>query len=374
MSDPTKPSLVLPANPRAAYLAQKAEIDAAIQEALAGANYILGDQVTAFESEYADWMGGGSCIGLANGTDAVELSLRACGVQPGDLVAIPTHTAVATATAVIRAEARPVFVDVDPETFLMDLSSLRAVIESGAHLAAVVPVHLYGLSCDMDALGELSRQYGFSIMEDCSQAHGALWKGQKVGTFGKAAAFSCYPTKNLGAIGDAGLAFTKDAGVAKHIQVLRQYGWRERYISDEVGMNSRLDELQAAILRVKLRQLDAHNAARHAIATRYNEALANLNLKLPEVVPGHVFHQYTILSKQRDALKAHLASQGVIASILYPAPIHLQPAYREIAEANPVPLTQAEQACGDLLCLPMHQYLTDAEFDRVVEGVRSFRG
>ncbi len=374
MSNSAKPGMVFPANPRAEYLALKADIDAALHDALAGANYILGDQVTAFEAEYAEWMGGGTCIGLANGTDAVELSLRGCGVQAGDLVAIPTHTAVATATAVIRAGARPVFVDIDPESFLMDLTSLRAVIESGVHLAAVVPVHLYGRACDMDALGELSRQYGFSLVEDCSQAHGALWNGQKVGTLGHAAAFSCYPTKNLGAIGDAGLAFTKDARIAKRIHILRQYGWRERYISDEVGMNSRLDELQAAILRVKLRHLDAHNAARQSLAARYDAALANTDLRRPALLPGHVFHQYTILSEQRDALKAHLAESGVLASILYPAPIHLQPAYHEIAAENPVPLTQAEEVCRNVLCLPMHPHLTDAEFDSVVQGVLSFRG
>ena len=374
MSNSAKPSLVLPANPRAEYLALKADIDAALHEALAGTNYILGDQVTAFETEYAEWMGGGTCIGLANGTDAVELSLRGCGIQPGDLVAIPTHTAVATATAVIRAGAKPVFIDIDPESFLMDLDSLRAAIESGLHLTAVVPVHLYGRACDMDSLGELSRQYGFSLVEDCSQAHGALWNGQKVGTFGQAAAFSCYPTKNLGAIGDAGLAFTRDKSIAKRIQILRQYGWKERYISDEVGMNSRLDELQAAILRVKLRHLDAHTAARQSLAARYDAALEGTELRRPALVSGHVFHQYAILSKQRDALKAHLAESGVIASVLYPAPIHLQPAYHEIAAENPVPLTQAEEVCRNVLCLPMYPHLTDAEFDRVVEGIRSFRG
>ncbi len=367
MSDP-----VLPANPRASYLAHKAAIDEALLQALSSPVYILGDQVSAFELEYAEWMGGGACIGLANGTDALELCLRASGVQPGDYVAVPTHTAVATATAVVRAGAQPVFVDIEPNSFLMNLDGLREIIATGIRLAAVIPVHLYGLACDMDALGKLAGQHDFRLIEDCSQAHGALWKGQKVGTFGDTAAFSCYPTKNLGAIGDAGLAFTKDAGLAARIQTLRQYGWRERYISDEVGMNSRLDELQAAILRIKLRHLDVDNARRQAIARCYDEVLADLDLVRPVLDPGHVFHQYTITTGARDELKAHLAARNIIAGILYPAPIHLQPAYHEYAQVHSLSLTVSESVCRDLLCLPIHQHLTDEELDRVIGGVRSF--
>ncbi len=365
-------SLVLPANPGASYRACREEIDSALQAALNGTNYILGDQVTAFEHEYAAWMGGGQAIGVANGTDALELCLRACSIKPGDIVAIPAHTAVATATALVRAEAVPVFLDIDPETFLLDIASLEKILVSGLRLAAVVPVHLYGQAVDMAAVMQLSEAYGFQVIEDCSQAHGALWTGRKVGSFGHASAYSCYPTKNLGAIGDAGVAYTKSPSIAERILSLRQYGWRERYISSEVGMNSRLDELQAAILRVKLRHLDADNTRRQAIAWQYDRAFGGLKFSRPTVHEGHVFHQYTITTERRDELKAHLAARNVIAGVLYPLPIHQQPAYHRYVKDGTVDLRFSEQVCRTLLCLPMHPHLTDSEIERVIEGVRSF--
>lgn len=365
-------SFVLPANPAASYQAHREEIDGALLAALSGTNYILGEQVSAFEREYAGWMGGGCAVGVANGTDAVELCLRACGVQPGDLVAIPTHTAVATATAVVRAGARPVFLDINPETFLLDLTSLEKVLVSGRKLAAVVPVHLYGQAVDMTSLMNWAVTYGFRVVEDCSQAHGALWEGCKVGWFGHAAAYSCYPTKNLGAIGDAGVAFTASPEISERILSLRQYGWRERYISSEVGMNSRLDELQAAILRVKLRHLDADNARRRAIAGQYESAFSAFGFLRPAVHSGHVFHQYTIGTERRDDLKAHLAERKVIAGILYPQPIHRQLAYYEYIDESTVDLSVAEEACRTLLCLPMHPHLTGDEVARVIDGVVSF--
>lgn len=369
MSDLTP---VFPANPAASYQAHREEIDAALKAALGGTNYILGEQVSAFEREYAEWMGGGYAVGLANGTDAVELCLRACGVQPGDLVGIPTHTAVATATAVVRAGARPVFLDINPETYLLDLASLEKVLVSERKLAAVVPVHLYGQAVDMKTLMAWAEIHGFQVVEDCSQAHGALWDGCKVGTFGHAAAYSCYPTKNLGAIGDAGVAFTLSLEVAEHILSLRQYGWRERYISSEVGMNSRLDELQAAILRVKLRHLDADNARRRVIASQYDSAFSTLEIMRPSVHEGHVFHQYTIGTDRRDDLKAYLAERQVVAGILYPQPIHRQPAYLEYVDESTVDLSASEEACRTLLCLPMHPHLSDDEVARVIDGVVSF--
>lgn len=363
---------VLPANPAASYQAHREEIDAALHAALGGVNYILGGHVSAFEREYAEWMGGGQAIGVANGTDAVELCLRACGVQPGDLVAIPTHTAVATATAVVRSGATPVFLDINPETYLLDLASLEKVLLSDRKLAAVVPVHLYGQAVDMTTLMSWAGTYGFHVVEDCSQAHGALWEGRKVGWFGHAAAYSCYPTKNLGAIGDAGIAFTTSSEIGERILSLRQYGWRERYISSEVGMNSRLDELQAAILRVKLRYLDADNARRRAIASQYDAAFSTLEIMRPSVHEGHVFHQYTIGTDRRDDLKAYLAERQVVAGILYPQPIHRQPAYLEYVDESTVDLSASEQACRTLLCLPMHPHLSDEDVARVIDGVVSF--
>lgn len=371
--------LLLTSDPGAGYRARKREILSAIEAALDGGQFILGGNVTAFEEEFSTWMGGGSTVGLANGTDAVELCLRAAGVQDGDCVAVPTHTAVATATAVMRAGARPVFIDIDPHSFTIDPDALDEACRNPPHgqrLKAFVPVHLYGHPCDLDRLASISTQHGLAMIEDCSQAHGATWRGQKVGTFGTAAAFSCYPTKNLGALGDAGLAFTRDAMLAERIRHLRQYGWKTRYLSDDIGMNSRLDELQAAILRVNLRHLDADLAARSAVAAQYRKMIRPDAVQLPDAggpAAGHAYHQFTVLSENRDALQAHLKDRGILAGILYPAPIHLQHAYRAIASDWPLDLFVAEHVCRHVLCLPMHPHLSAADVARVAAAVNEFQ-
>jgi len=371
--------VLLTSDPGAGYRSRKRQILTAIEAALDGGQFILGANVAAFEEEFSTWMGGGLTIGLANGTDAVELCLRAAGVQDGDWVAVPAHTAVATATAVMRAGARPVFIDIDPRSYTIDPDALEEACRNPPHgqrLKAVVPVHLYGHPCDLDRIASVATHHGLAMIEDCSQAHGTTWRGRKVGTFGIAAAFSCYPTKNLGALGDAGLAFTRDACVAERIRQLRQYGWKTRYLSDDIGMNSRLDEVQAAILRVNLQHLDADIAARLAIAARYREMIQPGVVRLPDAggsVAGHAYHQFAVLVDDRDALQAHLKDRGIVAGILYPAPIHLQQAYQAIASRWWLDLAVSEHVCRHVLCLPMHPHLSAADIARVAAALNEFR-
>jgi dTDP-4-amino-4,6-dideoxygalactose transaminase len=312
---------------------------------------------------------------VANGTDALELCLRSFDLPKESKVAVPAHTAVATATAVVRAGHAPVFVDIDPVSFTMCPDSLRNACEANPEMAAVIPVHLYGLPCDMTAIAAIAEDYGMTILEDCSQAHGAIYGGRKVGTIGRAAAFSCYPTKNLGAVGDAGIVASTEQTVLDRVRLLRQYGWQQRYVSDEVGMNSRLDELQAAILRVQLRHLDADNARRRTIAEQYTQGLAGLPLTLPLIPEAgtlHAFHQYTILSPQRAALQAFLANRGVQTAILYPKPIHQMPAYLDFTRSAGSDCPVAARICGELLCLPIHPALEDRDVALVMRQIRDF--
>ncbi|HYD84450.1 MAG TPA: DegT/DnrJ/EryC1/StrS family aminotransferase, partial [Opitutus sp.] len=260
------PDRLLTADPRAGFLAHEIEIRAAIERVLASGHYILGPEVEAFEKEFAAYQEGGDVVGVANGTEAIELALRAVGVKAGDAVATVANTVSATAAAIEQMGARLVFVEIDAATMLMSAEALEAVLERerGA-VKAVVPVQLYGQVAEMERIGEIARRHGAKVVEDCAQAHGAMREGRKAGTWGDAAAFSFYPTKNLGALGDGGAVFTRDAAVAQRVRQLRQYGWRERYVSELPGRNSRLDEVQAAVLRVKLRYLDAENATRREL-------------------------------------------------------------------------------------------------------------
>jgi dTDP-4-amino-4,6-dideoxygalactose transaminase len=350
----------------------------AFREVIQSGWFILGQQVESLEHEFANWLGIEHAIGVANGTDAIELCLRACGVGKGDLVIVPTHTAVATATAVVRAGAEPLLLDIDVQNLNLDLDQVADALCSSfsTRIKAIVPVHLYGNPCDMTAIMSLAREHEVLVIEDCSQAHGAKWQGQNVGTFGAAAALSCYPTKNLAALGDAGLCVTRSAATAERIRSLRQYGWQKRYVSEEVGMNSRLDELHAAMLRVQLNHLDADNAARKRIADHYGRELGEIPISIPQTAQfaTHAFHQFTILTsaEYREPLRLHMKSKGVLASVLYPTPIHLQPAYEAIALKYSFGRSVSEQACERLLCLPIHPFLEEAEIDRVVEAIKSF--
>jgi dTDP-4-amino-4,6-dideoxygalactose transaminase len=360
-------------DPKAAYLAQRREIDAAIARVLAGGRYILGPEVAAFEREFAAYLGVKHAVAVASGTDALVLSLRVLGVTARDYVATVPHTAVATVAAIELAGAKPLLVDIEPATCTMDPAALaRALDAPPGRVAVVMPVHLYGQPADLGAILPLARRHGARVVEDCAQCHGALSGGRRAGSLGELGAFSFYPTKNLGALGDGGVVVTSDDALAQRLRALREYGWRERYVSDVPGMNSRLDELQAAILRVKLGALDAENARRAAIAAAYDQALAGLPLGLPARRAGasHVFHQYVVRSPERDRLRDALAGRGIGTNIHYPVPVHVQPAYRGRIAIGPGGLAESERAASEVLSLPMFPQLDDAQVARVVTALR----
>jgi dTDP-4-amino-4,6-dideoxygalactose transaminase len=357
------------AHPQASYLAHQEEIDRAIQRVLQSGWYVLGQEVIAFEQEFARYIGVRDAIGVGSGTDALVLALRACGVGPGDAVLTVSHTAVATVAAIELAGARPILAEIEPETFTLDPDSLEEAIKTCGQdqIKAIIVVHLYGHPADMPAILTIAGRYGLKVIEDCAQAHGAALQHLRAGALGShVAAFSFYPTKNLGALGDGGAVVADDPEVAAQVRLLRQYGWRQRYVSELPGMNSRLDELQAAILRVKLRYLDQENCRRQEIAGSYNTWLAETPLLLPQVRPGvtHVYHQYVVRSRQRDQLRSFLEAHGIGTMIHYPVPVHLQPAYRRrVTLANR--LARTEAICREILSLPMYPQMTDADVKRV---------
>lgn len=364
------------ADPGAGYRAQKAEIDAAVARALNSGWYILGREGAAFEAEFAAWLGLPHAVGCANGTDALALALRGLGIGAGCTVATVSHTAVATVAAIEMVGATPLLIDIDPDTYTMDAEELDAVLADPPPglppIRAVIPVHIYGQPCDLDPMLAAARRHGVAVIEDCSQAHGATISGRKVGTMGDVACFSLYPTKNLGALGDGGVLATPDAALAERIGAIRQYGWKERYISAEVGVNSRLDEVQAAILRVKLTALDAGNARRQAIAAAYDAALADSAFAPParRADAGHVFHQYVLRSPDRAATMARLRAEGVATAIHYPQPVHLQPAYRGRTPLGPANCAETARAANEVMSLPMFPELTDAQVAHVCEALR----
>ncbi len=355
---------MLTADPKAGFLAHAEEIRAAVERVLASGHYILGPEVEAFEREWAAYLGGGYAVGVANGTEAIELALRAVGVKRGDAVATVANTVSATAAAIEQIGARLVFGEIDAATMTMSAEALEEVLrKEGGAVKAVVPVHLYGHPAEMRRIGEVAKKFGAKVVEDCAQAHGAAILGRKVGTWGDAAAFSFYPTKNLGALGDGGAVFSREAEVAERVRVLRQYGWRERYVSEVAGRNSRLDEVQAAVLRVRLKYLDAENGRRRELAERYRIACKQApTIRVPEVAAGveHVWHQFAVRTERREELKAFLAERGIGCGVLYPVPLHRQPAY-----AQAVSLPETERACAEVLCLPVHPGLGVADVDRV---------
>jgi dTDP-4-amino-4,6-dideoxygalactose transaminase len=363
-------------DPRAGYLAQKKEIDAAIARVLDSGQYILGREVESFESAFAGFLGVAHGIGCASGTDAIELALRACGIAAGDLVFTVSHTAVATVAAIEHAGGKPVLVDIEPGGFAMDPAALGAALRRppSGRPAAVLPVHLYGEPVDLAAIGELARAHGLRVIEDCAQSHGALYHGRPTGSIGDFGCFSFYPTKNLGALGDAGIVTTGEPALATAAREIREYGWRERYVSARIGINTRLDPIQAAILGVKLPRLDAGNRRRQAIAARYDDGLAGLPLVLPPRRAGtsHVFHQYVVRSGERDRLREHLRAAAIGTGIHYPAPVHRHPAYRDRIPVGPSGLENSERAAGEILSLPIYPQLSDAAVDRVIAKIRRF--
>lgn len=356
---------------RAAYERQKDELDAALHRVLASGWYILGQEVSAFESEFSAFVGVDHAVGVASGTDAILLALRAAGIGPGDEVITVAHTAVATVAAIELAGARPVLVDIDPHTYTLDPALLPAALSPQTR--AIVPVHLYGQPAAMDEILAFAHGHGLLVIEDCAQAHGARYRDRLVGSMGDLATYSFYPTKNLGALGDGGAVVTNHAGFAERLRLLRQYGWRERYVSDIPGLNSRLDELQAAVLRVRLRHLAGENAQRRHLANVYSTLLAGLPLETPTIAAANdsVFHLYVIATDQRDALHSHLAAGAIGTGIHYPVPVHRQPAYEHLGyPAGSLPRT--EDASRRILSLPMYPGLSEREVRRVARMVATF--
>jgi len=366
--------MILGANPRAQYLACKHEIDQAIQRVLWKGVYILGDEVSGFETEFAEYTGVTFGIGVGNGTDALRIALRACGVGPGDDVITVSHTACATVSAIEQAGARPVLVDIEPDTYTLDPNRLEAAISSGTK--AIIPVHLYGHAADISSIMSVAERYGIRVIEDCAQAHGALYRGRRVGSWGHMACFSFYPTKNLGALGDGGMIVTSDPHLAEQARKLREYGWTRGRSCQIPGWNSRLDELQAAVLRVKLLHLDSDNAKRVSIAEKYNVGLAvyKPDLILPTTAPyvKHVYHLYVVRSPVRDSLMDYLNSVGIRVAPHYAVPVHMQPAYLgRSCGGESLPVT--EMTAREVLSLPMYPELTDQEIETVIGAVGAFQ-
>lgn len=347
---------------KACYLAQKAELDTAVQRVLQSGWYILGKEVETFEGLFACFCEVPHAVGVANGTDAVELALRAVGVKPGDRVATVSLTAVATVAAMEHLGAVPVLVDVDPQYATMCPQSLHRALEAHGPVKAVVPVHLYGHCADMDAIMAIAAEHGAVVVEDCAQAHGARWHGRRVGSMGLAGAFSFYPTKNLGAFGDGGAVVASDPEVAENLRLIRQYGWKDRYDSVVEGINSRLDELQAALLAVRLTVLEQENSRRRDIAAIYQRELAavpGLALPVTRADEDPVWHQYVVRHAQRDALADCLRKAGIGTGVHYPLPVHTQRAYAGRVALDPRGLQQTETLCGTVLSLPMYAALSD---------------
>jgi dTDP-4-amino-4,6-dideoxygalactose transaminase len=364
------------ADPGAMYRALKSEIDAAVARVLASGWYVLGQEGEAFEREFAGWLGVPRTVGCGSGTDAIALTLRGLDIGAGSTVVTVSHTAVATVAAIEMVGAVPLLIDIDPLHYTMDPAELVEVLDHPPQnlppIRAVMPVHLYGQAADMAAILAACAQHGVAVIEDCSQSHGATLDGRKLGTFGDAAVFSLYPTKNLGALGDAGVVATRDAALADHIAALRQYGWRSRYVSDEVGVNSRLDEMQAAILRALLPHLDTRNARRAAIAAIYDAAIGSGGMSTPSRRPaaGHVFHQYVIRTANREGVRSQLAAAGIGTAIHYPMAVHVQPAYRGRIALGPSGCVESEIVSAQVLSLPIFPELTDAEIAFVANMMR----
>jgi dTDP-3-amino-3,4,6-trideoxy-alpha-D-glucose transaminase len=358
---------IFPIDLKAQHLSIQPEIDSALARVFASGQFILGAEVEAFEREFAQACGVDHAVGVDSGTSAIQLSLLACGVGAGDEVITVSNTAVATVAAIELTGASPVLVDVHPQTLTLDPSKLEAALTSRTR--AVVPVHLFGCPADLNPILDFARAHRLFVVEDCAQAHGAKYHGKPVGGWGHLSAFSFYPTKNLGAYGDGGAVLTSNPALAERVRMLREYGWRGNRISRQKGMNARLDEMQAAILRVKLNHLEQWNDRRRELAAIYKSLLTDI-LALPVEPPEtrHVYHQFVVRHPQRDKLRSYLLEHGVHTQIHYPVPIHLQPAYRDLAAALPV----TESAADQILSLPLYPELQNEDVGRVCQTIQSF--
>jgi dTDP-4-amino-4,6-dideoxygalactose transaminase len=355
-------------DPAAEYRALKAEIDAAVGRVLASGRYVLGPEGEALERELGAFVGVPHAVGCNSGTDALHLALVAAGIAPGDEVVVPAFTFFATAEAVSYTGATPVFADVDARSFNLSAEALAQRLTPKTR--AVIVVHLFGQCAAMDELSALCSKKNLILIEDCAQALGAQFQGRPAGSWGDFGCFSFYPTKNLAAVGDAGLITTRSPDYDKMLRMLRHHGSRQTYLHERVGWNSRLDELQAAVLRVKLKRLEDFNAARRRVAQRYQARLKGTSLQLPVEDPRgrHVYHQFTVRSEQRDALREALAQDGIASSIFYPMPLHRQPAYEAFHRDLALPASEA--AARSVLSLPINPLLDEATVDRICARIR----
>ncbi|HKD15634.1 MAG TPA: DegT/DnrJ/EryC1/StrS family aminotransferase [Candidatus Angelobacter sp.] len=362
------------------YASIRSQVLSALTRVCDSQRYILGDEVVAFEREFASLCGTKEAVGCASGTDALWLALTAAGISPGDEVITSPFSFFASASSIVRAGARPIFADVDPETLNIDPASLEQKLRNpSTKLRAIMPVHLYGQCADMEAIDRIATEHNLVVIEDAAQAAGAEWKGHRAGSLGLAAAFSFYPTKNLSAFGDAGAVTTNDSAFAEHLRSLRNHGGKNRYYHDEIGANSRLDAIQAAILRVKMPHLAEWNAARRERARTYTQLLEASGLTrtgkitLLKTLPHahHIHHQYVVRAQKRDQLRAFLAEHGVGTEIYYPLPLHLQKCFAWLGYA-PGDLPEAERAAADVLALPMFAELREEEQQYVVDCLADF--
>jgi dTDP-4-amino-4,6-dideoxygalactose transaminase len=355
------------------YTTIRNAVETAVIEVMASGRYIGGEAVTAFEAEFASYIGSTAGVSCNSGTDALYLALRALAIGVGDEVIVPSFTFVATAETVSAVGATPIFVDIDPVTFAIDPDRLETAITN--RTKAIIPVHLFGHPANMDRIMAIARDHNLKVIEDCAQATGAMWGDRRVGSIGDVGCFSFFPTKNLGAFGDGGMVTTDDPDLAQQMRVIKEHGSPRRYHHTEIGINSRLDAMQAAILRVKLPWLDRWNAARGEVAARYTDMLAPITgLVLPQEAPGArtVWNQYTIRIDRNDAairdrLRECLLDRGIISMVYYPLSLHQQPVY---ASANRLPLPESERATREVLSLPMFPELTEAEQEQILDALK----
>jgi dTDP-4-amino-4,6-dideoxygalactose transaminase len=347
------------------------EIDAAIARVMDRAQFILGAEGEAFERAFASYCGVAHAVGVGSGTDALQVALLACGIGPGDEVITVSHTSPATVAAVELIGAGAIPVDIDPRRFTMDPRRIAAAFTRRTR--ALLPVHLYGQPADLEPILEFADRHGLPVIEDCSQAHGARYREKRVGAWGRIATFSFYPTKNLGAYGDGGAVLTQDPQLAERARQIRQYGWDANRISRRKGLNSRLDEIQAAVLAVKLKRLDAWNAERRRLAALYDSRLAGKELTIPYAAPDstHVYHTYVIRHPHRDALRAHLAAYGIGTAVHFPLPVHLHPGFANLSGFSGS-LPETEAAAREVLTLPLFPGMREDELQQVVDAIADF--
>ena len=364
--------LIYCSSPKEQFVTQKKEILNAINRVLRSDKYILGDEVKNFEKEFAKYVGTNFCIGVNSGTDAIILALKSLDIKVGDEVITTSHTAVATVAAICAVGATPIFVDIEPNYFTINTFGLEKLVNKKTK--AIIAVHLYGHPCDMDNLLLISRKFGVKLIEDCSQAHGAKWNDSNLGTFGIISCFSFYPTKNLGAIGDGGALLTNDEKIAKRILSLRQYGWNEKKMALEIGSVSRLDELQAAILRVKLKHLLKSNKKRRIIADMYLSYITNPKIILPKEHPKsyHVYHLFVIRTARRSALIKKFNEAGIFPGIHYSTPVHQHPAYNKFEKNSKRNLPITNMIVNEIVSLPIYPELSFSKIKKVIKIINNF--